>query len=72
MIDFLKILNIYNQTLSWENNNVRCLSKTQINDHFIFGLCYLRIEKQKILQILLAVINNEYTFLVVIDVSTLK
>jgi len=34
----LKISNIHNQTLPKENNKVRCLSKTWINNRFIPGL----------------------------------
>ncbi len=30
-----------------ENNNVVCLSKTQINNHFISRLCYLQTERKK-------------------------
>jgi hypothetical protein len=45
--DDLKNLNIHNQTPLEENNNVGCLSKIRINNHFTFRLCNLQTERKK-------------------------
>jgi hypothetical protein len=72
MIDDFKILNIHNWTLPVENNNVRCLSKSQINNFFIFELCYFQTETKKTLQVHLAITNNQYAFSIVIGACTFK
>jgi len=70
IIDDFKISSIHNQTLLRENNKGGCLSKTWINNCFMLELCYLQIERKKILEILLAVTNNQYAFSVFVLVHS--
>jgi hypothetical protein len=71
IIDYFKILNVHNQTPSGENNNGVSRKLRSITISYL-DCATFRLKEKKILQILLAVINNQYAFLIVIDASTLK